>query len=117
MARKNDAGTFRDINGFAKSTGAMYTMAAQTGALVVFGEHRYYGTSLPAAASVDNQAREANASSSSASAPAQVYKYLSAPQALADFAALVVHLKATLVGGAANDSAVIAVGGSYVRQY
>ena len=86
-------------------------MAAQTGGLVVFGEHRYYGTSLVGNTTFLQRTEDDGDDAVAAANPP--YEYLSAPQAIADFAALIVHVKDTLVDGAAKDAAVIAVGGSY----
>ncbi len=35
------------IEGFAENTGIMFDLAANFNAFILFGEHRYYGTSLP----------------------------------------------------------------------
>lgn len=83
---------------FAANSGLVWDLAPQFGALVVFGEHRYYGngTSMPfgdaSYATVDNLA------------------YLSSEQALADYAQLLDSLKANL---SAPDAPVVSFGGSY----
>ena len=64
--------------------------------MVVFAEHRYYGTSLPFG-------------NDSFTSP--YIHFLSSAQALADYAYLIKYLKSTVPG--ASDSPVIAFGGSY----
>lgn len=86
-----------DITWFANNTGLMWDSAKEFGAMLVFAEHRYYGKSLPFG-------------TKSYKGP-QYLGYLTSEQALADFAILINHLKDTIPG--ANDSPVIAIGGSY----
>lgn len=86
------------IDGFWASNGFMVkVLAPKLGALLVFGEHRYYGKSMPFgqadSLSVENAV------------------FLTTEQAMADYASLVLHIKAT-VPGAAN-CPVITFGGSY----
>ena len=66
------------IEGFAANTGFMNEYAEGAGALIIYAEHRYYGTSLPFG---QNSFTKEN------------IKYLTVEQALADFAALIVDLK------------------------
>eukprot|EP00755_Sulcionema_specki_P008997 Sspe_Gene.42458::Locus_20605_Transcript_4_5_Confidence_0.286_Length_1924::g.42458::m.42458/K01285/PRCP; lysosomal Pro-X carboxypeptidase len=84
------------IEGFWYASGfVVSTLAEKWGALVVFGEHRYYGKSMPfgeKSLSADNVV------------------YLSAEQALADYANLITSLKDRL--GATN-CPVLSFGGSY----
>uniref|UniRef100_A0A6B2L2S3 Lysosomal Pro-X carboxypeptidase n=1 Tax=Arcella intermedia TaxID=1963864 RepID=A0A6B2L2S3_9EUKA len=75
------------------ATGLMWENAPSLGALLVFAEHRYFGRSLPFP-----------------SGPLQHLRYLSAEQALADYAALLFHLSGALFP---PDTPVVAVGGSY----
>nr|XP_003219412.1 PREDICTED: lysosomal Pro-X carboxypeptidase [Anolis carolinensis] len=86
-----------DITWFANNTGFMWNVAEELDAILVFAEHRYYGVSLPFGNKSFSDAKHLN--------------YLSSAQALADFAVLVQHLKATIPG--AQDTPVIAIGGSY----
>ncbi len=81
---------------FAQNTGFLWEVAQEMDALVVFLEHRYYGTSLPFGA--DAYASTANQA------------YLSAEQALVDAVSLLASLKANL---SAADAPVVAFGGSY----
>ncbi len=77
--------------------GFMWDIAPEFEALIVFAEHRYYGQSLP------------YGKDSLKPIPAKV-GYLSSEQALADFAALVGHIKDERK---AHGSPLIAFGGSY----
>lgn len=86
-----------DITWFANNTGFMWDSASEFGAMLIFAEHRYYGESLP----FGNKSYESP----------KYLGYLTSEQALADFAVLIYHLKATIPG--ASDSPVIAIGGSY----
>ncbi|XP_037070089.1 lysosomal Pro-X carboxypeptidase-like [Pollicipes pollicipes] len=86
-----------DIELFLENTGAMFDIAPEFGALVVFAEHRYYGQSQPYPnVSLSDPARAG---------------FLTSEQALADYADLLTHLRATLPG--AQASPVITFGGSY----
>ena len=78
---------------YVNHTGLMWESAAEFGALLVFGEHRYYGTSLPYADGTPG-----------------CLAYLTTEQAMADFAYLIDHVRQTM--GAAH-SPVIGFGGSY----
>ncbi len=84
-------GNEADVGLYVNATGLMWENAEAFGALIVFAEHRYYGASLPAHWETDKS-------------------HLSHELALADFAGLVAHIRATM--GAA-DSPFIAFGGSY----
>ncbi|KAH6941276.1 hypothetical protein HPB50_015465 [Hyalomma asiaticum] len=85
------------VEKFITNTGIMWEWAPEFNALLVFAEHRFYGQSLP----FGNRSYES---------PHHL-GYLTAEQALADYADLVLHLKCTLPG--AEKSAVVAFGGSY----
>ncbi|WAQ98686.1 PCP-like protein [Mya arenaria] len=86
-----------DIAWFCNNTGFMWDIAAEFKALLVFAEHRYYGESIPYGPEAYKSPTKMN--------------YLTSEQALADFAVLISHLKATLPG--ATNSSVVAFGGSY----
>lgn len=86
------------IDWFAVNTGFMWDIAPQFGALLVFPEHRYYGESMP----YGNQ--------SVAYKDGDSLSYLTAEQALADFATLIVDLKKNL---SAEACPVVLFGGSY----
>lgn len=81
------------IEEFYDNSGFVYELAQDFKALIVFGEHRYYGKSLPFGGSTFDPKHMG---------------YLSAEQALADFAVLIEHLN-----GVYNISKVISFGGSY----
>ena len=76
----------------------MWDLAPEFGALIVFAEHRYYGKSLPYG-------------EKSLKPDPKVNGYLTSEQALADFAQLATHLRESVKG--AEDSALVAFGGSY----
>ncbi|XP_003748099.1 lysosomal Pro-X carboxypeptidase-like [Galendromus occidentalis] len=81
----------------ARQTGLMFTWAREFRALVVFAEHRYYGESLPYGdASFYGSERRG---------------YLSTEQALADYAAILSHLKANHTG--ATKSEIVVWGAGY----
>ncbi|OQR85173.1 lysosomal Pro-X carboxypeptidase [Achlya hypogyna] len=86
-------GNEADVELYLNHTGLMWENAAEFGALLVFAEHRYFGKSLPFGKDA-----------------AKHLAHLSSEQALADYAVLLRHLKATL---GAEKSAVIGFGGSY----
>uniref|UniRef100_A0A4D5RL04 Putative lysosomal pro-x carboxypeptidase n=1 Tax=Ixodes scapularis TaxID=6945 RepID=A0A4D5RL04_IXOSC len=86
-----------DIESFITNTGLMWEWAPEFNALLVFAEHRYYGKSMP----FGNRSFES---------PSKL-GYLTSEQALADYADLLLHLKAKLPG--AEKSPVVAFGGSY----
>ncbi|XP_077467535.1 lysosomal Pro-X carboxypeptidase [Stigmatopora argus] len=75
----------------------MWDVAEELGAMLVFAEHRYYGESMPFGADSFSDSKHLN--------------YLTAEQALADFAVLIQNLKQSRTG--AQQSPVIAMGGSY----
>ncbi|KAI3414317.1 DUF4033 domain-containing protein, partial [Psidium guajava] len=72
---------------------------AQFKALLVYIEHRYYGESIPLGMSFEEALEDAD-----------VRGYFSSAQALADYAAIILHVKQNLK---ATDSPVIVVGASY----
>lgn len=86
-----------DIAWFCNNTGFMWDIEEELGAMLVFAEHRYYGESLPFGPESYSDSKHLN--------------YLTAEQALADFAVLIQYLKSSLPG--AQQSPVIAMGGSY----
>ena len=86
----NVAQPFRYLN----NTGLMWESAQEFGALLVFAEHRYYGESKP----YTDQELKDN------------MQYLTAEQAMADYAELLTDLKSELK---AEDCPVIGFGGSY----
>lgn len=85
------------IESFALSAGALWEWAPEFRALVIFAEHRFFGSSLPFG-------------DRSFESPDHL-GYLSSEQAMADYADLLLHLKYTLPG--AQKSPVVAFGGSY----
>ncbi|KAM4575765.1 dipeptidyl peptidase 2 [Odontesthes bonariensis] len=84
-----------DIWEFALNSGFIMELAAQQNALVIFGEHRYYGRSLPFGKDSFN---------------IPLVGLLTVEQALADYAVMITELKQQL---AAPDCPVIVFGGSY----
>ena len=88
-------GNEADVTLYVNATGLMWENAKELGALLVWGEHRYYGQSLPFGTSVWT--------------PKQL-RWLTVEQALADHKALVEHVKRSL---GAENSKVVAMGGSY----
>ena len=95
------AGNEADVQLYVNHTGLMWETAPRLGALLVFAEHRYYGKSWPFPETPSDPASRTRP---------ELLAYLTTEQALADYAALVVHLKRTLDAAA---SPVIALGGSY----
>ncbi|WCJ23774.1 Lysosomal Pro-X carboxypeptidase [Euphorbia peplus] len=87
-----------DIFWFAENTGFLWEIAPRFGALIVFLEHRYYGESMP------------YGSRDIAYSNATTLAYLTAEQALADFALLVTDLKRNL---SAEGCPVVLFGGSF----
>ncbi len=86
-------GNEADVTLYLNHTGLMWESAPYFGALLVFAEHRYYGQSKPFKENLK-----------------QHMEYLTADQAMADYAELMTELKSELH---AEDSAVIGFGGSY----
>lgn len=80
---------------FVNNTGFMFELAPQLDAMVIFAEHRYYGTSKPDDGVLNGT----------------TMGYLSSLQALADFNDLIYYLKKVVPG--AQKSPVVAFGGSY----
>jgi len=90
-------GNEADIETFANGSGFVWDIAPEFNALIIFAEHRYYGESLPYGALPNSSLSELG--------------YLSAEQALADYASLIYYIKNSTVG--AENSPVISFGGSY----
>ncbi|KAK4419424.1 Lysosomal Pro-X carboxypeptidase [Sesamum alatum] len=88
-----------DIEWFAQNTGFMFQTAPHFKALLLFIEHRFYGKSMPFGGSKER-----------AYANSSTLGYLSATQALADYATLILDVKKNLT---AIDSPVLVFGGSY----
>ncbi|XP_061585690.1 dipeptidyl peptidase 2 [Cololabis saira] len=84
-----------DIWEFALNSGFILELAAQLKALVIYGEHRYYGRSLPFGSDSFNIPQVG---------------FLTVEQALADYAVMITELKQQL---AAAHCPVIVFGGSY----
>lgn len=91
------AGNEGDIFLFLNNTGLMFDWAPEFKAKLVFAEHRYYGNSMPYGADSYKDLKRLG--------------YLSAEQALADFALLIDFIKTNVSG--AKSSPVVAFGGSY----
>lgn len=91
------AGNEGDIVWFLNNTGLMFDWAPEFKAMLVFAEHRYYGESLPYGPDSYKDLKHLG--------------YLSAEQALADFAVLIDQIKMNVTG--AKNSPVVAFGGSY----
>ncbi|CAN1777414.1 Lysosomal Pro-X carboxypeptidase [Linum perenne] len=87
-----------DIEWFAVNTGFVWEIAPKFGAMILFPEHRYYGDSMP------------YGSKAEAYKNAATLAYLTAEQALADFAVLITDLKRNL---SAENCPVVLFGGSY----
>ncbi|KAK9231402.1 hypothetical protein WN943_021636 [Citrus x changshan-huyou] len=87
-----------DIEWFAVNSGFVWDIAPRFGAMLVFPEHRYYGESMP------------YGSTEVAYQNATTLSYLTAEQALADFAVFITNLKQNL---SAEASPVVLFGGSY----
>ncbi|XP_065645101.1 dipeptidyl peptidase 2 isoform X2 [Hydra vulgaris] len=83
------------IENFWENTGFVFELAQKLKGLVIFGEHRYYGKSLPFG--------------NDSFTPANI-GFLTIDQALADFAALIQYLKKSM---GADNCSVFAFGGSY----
>ncbi|XP_060537305.1 lysosomal Pro-X carboxypeptidase [Cylas formicarius] len=88
-----------DISMFAQNTGFLFDSAPEFKALIVFAEHRYYGTSLPFG-------------NLSYSSPSHL-GYLSSQQALADYVYLINDLQKQYAIGDGQKLPVVAFGGSY----
>jgi lysosomal Pro-X carboxypeptidase len=82
------------VEEYVNNTGLIWDLAESMNALVVFAEHRYFGGSVPSIEGMDN-----------------CLAYLSSEEALADYASVVNRLRREY--GGAQDSPVIAFGGSY----
>ncbi|KAF8034736.1 hypothetical protein BT93_C0908 [Corymbia citriodora subsp. variegata] len=81
------------------SIGFLTDNAPQFKALLVYIEHRYYGESIPLGMSFEEALNDKN-----------IRGYFSSAQALADYAAIILHVKRNFK---ARDSPVIVMGGSY----
>ncbi|GAV57664.1 Peptidase_S28 domain-containing protein [Cephalotus follicularis] len=87
-----------DIEWFAANTGFVWEIAPKFGAMVLFPEHRYYGESMP------------YGSREEAYKNGTTLSFLTAEQALADFAVLITDLKRNF---SAEACPVVLFGGSY----
>ncbi|KAK6923187.1 Peptidase S28 [Dillenia turbinata] len=87
-----------DIEWFAANTGFVWEIAPRFGAMVIFAEHRYYGESMPYGSREEAYKNAASLS------------YLTAEQALADYAVLLTVLKQHM---SAEACPVVLFGGSY----
>nr|GMC64039.1 lysosomal Pro-X carboxypeptidase [Ipomoea batatas] len=87
-----------DIEWFAANSGLVWELAPRFGAMVIVPEHRYYGESMP------------YGSREEAYKNATTLAYLTAEQALADFAVLITELKRNT---SAQACPVVLFGGSY----
>nr|XP_037289023.1 lysosomal Pro-X carboxypeptidase-like [Rhipicephalus microplus] len=85
------------MESFIENTGLIWEWAPELKALIIFTEHRFYGKSMPFG------------KESQKGLP--YLGYLTAEQALADYADFLIHIKGTLPGAA--NSPVVAFGGSY----
>ncbi|KAI6683872.1 hypothetical protein NL676_029785 [Syzygium grande] len=92
-------GAEEPIENDLEAIGFLPENAAQFKALLVFIEHRYYGTSIPFGMSLEEALKDPNARG-----------YFTSSQALADYAAIIRDMKEELK---AKDCPVIVVGGSY----
>ena len=98
-------GNEADVMLYVNQTGLIWEHAAHFNALVVFGEHRYYGHSQPFPPSTSTSSTQNDTSP----VPLQQWQYLSSEQALLDYVTLLASIKeAYNVTGA-----VIGFGGSY----
>lgn len=77
--------------------GFMWDIAPEFKAMLIFAEHRYYGTSIPYGQTAFKDPKKMN--------------FLTSEQALADYAVLIKHIKSSIPGS--SQSKVIAFGGSY----
>ena len=93
------AGNEARVDQYVNATGLMWENAKEHGALLVFAEHRFYGDSFPCG---DEE-----------NAKVDCLYLLTHEQAMADYVALLSDLKSSLGAVGANDSPVIAFGGSY----
>jgi lysosomal Pro-X carboxypeptidase len=80
---------------YVNHTGLMWESAAEFKALLVFGEHRYYGETMPYPPRV-----------------AGCMDFLTTEQAMADFAYLIDHVRSEASPWSAADSAFVGFGGS-----
>ncbi|XP_060517038.1 lysosomal Pro-X carboxypeptidase-like [Cylas formicarius] len=94
-------GNEADVKVFVENTGFLFDIAPVFNALVVFAEHRYYGASLPFAASTFSNAAN--------------MRYLTTSQALADFVLVIDQITGKYYRTMLTDDTypVVAFGGSY----
>lgn len=81
------------VEEYVNNSGLMWSLAKKYNALVVFAEHRYFGESVPELQGLAN-----------------CISYLSSQEALADYVAVIGHLRRN---SGAQSSPVVAFGGSY----
>ena len=93
------AGNEDNIELYVNNTGLMWELGRKMGAVLIFAEHRYFGTSDPAVA---------------LPAVGDCRRYLTAEQATADYATLIRNLRRSRWGDDSNRVPVIGFGGRYV---
>ena len=91
------AGNEADIMQFVNNSGFLFETAEEFQALVVFAEHRYYGTSFPNETDIVDEA--------------DYMSFLTVEQAMEDYNALTLHIRTKW--NMPSDTAFVAMGGSY----
>ena len=91
------AGNEANIVQFVNNSGFLFETAEEFQAMVVFAEHRYYGTSLPNQTTIVDDA--------------DYMSFLTVEQAMEDYNALTVHIRKQW--NMPPDTAFVAIGGSY----
>ena len=109
------AGNEGPVDFFADHIGRAWQLAAALQGVVVFLEHRYFGASIPCPVAGGVAQTEGNrttfwAAASPRGPTSACPQYLDVTQALADYAAIVAHLRSAVYPSA---SGAVAIGGSY----